>query len=1014
MLANSSMDKTPFFFVTGGTVAPQSPSYVPRLADAELANAIVAGEYCYVLNSRQMGKSSLSVRAMEALTELGIRVAFIDLTKFGGRNVGVEQWYIGLVSEIGRVTGQAEQMLDYWDRHTKFGPMQRFFGALREVCLKESPVPLCLMVDEVDATLSLSFSADEFFAGIRECFNRRAQDPEFKRLTFCLIGVASPSDLIQNAQTTPFNVGRRIELRDFTFQEAQRLQEGLGPNGLLRLRRIFHWTNGHPYLTQAVCDEASKHPKETVDHIVRRLFLTVKARDTDINLGDVLMRLLNGPKAGVSIEEPRAEVLDLCSRIRYGRGSVKDDEFDPMTTHIKLCGLVSVIEGRLRVRNRIYRRTYNKRWIRNNLPDAEARRQKRAGRRSAILATVISCSVLGTGFWLNNKYRLEQNLFEPRPWFLSDIVGERLFLDVYDGTKGIYARHGGKAWIFDMVSGKALVELKGHTEDVYTAGFSKDGRRVVTAAHDGTARVWDVRTGTPLAVIHDFPAGKSISNVQFIWSMLRSRNEPYELKLSDDGFYVIDEGRSLTPRIWSTASGKLVFRSSFLDGSRIAAQQGRRVAVQGSGDFAPVKVYDLLDGHKDLDISFDEARSSYDEIFATFSPKGDLLVIARGPIVMLWDCEGKALRASWRTPRVRLDAVVISDDDSKILAKYGQRIEVRSAGTGRLLRTIDFPAPSPFVFGFDPDGTPVASWRGVKIRLFDKWEQHGLPIATAPSSIAEHTTADANQDPGARPAWSFDKAGSQSQTVKLDWDLMNDLGPSSSLNWMIAPIAGGRQIDFRWTLDDLADALPRFEKTKEIIKTTAEEDMGYPVALSLASRARKGGVAATTLYRQHCAELVIHLETLKDPKDRSPQMVALACVILPDGLQDFEPLLEAYRDAVDGIPQGHARRCMEGMLLYRMGRYEEALEKLALHYQTGPALWAVNQNFLAMCEQRLGHTVTAKKSYEKLKSLVALMHVRPDTVGMDENQRDGTDQYLMLEAEMLSVEADKLINGVHR
>ena len=66
--------------------------------------------------------------------------------------------------------------------------------------LPQRPGRVVIFVDEIDAVRSLRFSADEFFAGIRECYNRRSEDPEFQRLTFCLLGVATPSDLIQDAR----------------------------------------------------------------------------------------------------------------------------------------------------------------------------------------------------------------------------------------------------------------------------------------------------------------------------------------------------------------------------------------------------------------------------------------------------------------------------------------------------------------------------------------------------------------------------------------------------------------------------------------------------------------------------------------------------------------------------------------------------------------------------------------------------------------------------------------------
>jgi hypothetical protein len=90
----------------------------------------------------------------------------------------------------------------------------------------ELPSRLLIFVDEIDVVRTLPFSTDEFFAGIRECYNRRPKDPEFERLTFCLLGVAIPSDLIRNTRLAPFNIGRRTELTDFTEAQAAPLALG--------------------------------------------------------------------------------------------------------------------------------------------------------------------------------------------------------------------------------------------------------------------------------------------------------------------------------------------------------------------------------------------------------------------------------------------------------------------------------------------------------------------------------------------------------------------------------------------------------------------------------------------------------------------------------------------------------------------------------------------------------------------------------------------------------------------
>src|SRR5947199_9787424 len=98
-------DSSTPFYITGGTLPPDAGSYVERQADRDLLSALVAGEYCYVLNSRQMGKSSLSVRTIGKLQEAGVRTAFIDLTRIGAQNLTAEQWSAGLLADMGRTLG---------------------------------------------------------------------------------------------------------------------------------------------------------------------------------------------------------------------------------------------------------------------------------------------------------------------------------------------------------------------------------------------------------------------------------------------------------------------------------------------------------------------------------------------------------------------------------------------------------------------------------------------------------------------------------------------------------------------------------------------------------------------------------------------------------------------------------------------------------------------------------------------------------------------------------------------
>jgi len=360
------------FQFTGGLL--ERSIYVERAADRSLPESLFAGEYCHILAPRQIGKTSLCFRAARELQRRGVRCALVDVTAAGTPS-SAEEWYFGLVDEIARRL-KLPDPLDAWLKRAGVAPAQRFRDFLRGL-VEDDPngPPLVVFLDEIEMVRLAPVDVDDFLLILRSFHEERGQSPALGRLTFCLIGVTTPNDLIKNKSVTPFNVSKPIRVDDFTRAECDALGPGLAALDVSTsdlLDAVYAWTDGHPYMTMRACFELARRKKVVrgseqagVDALVREMFLDRPLEDTNLNYA---ARRFEDPK----FERDGARLADKIQLYRtvLGKKDPPAHNESAVQMELRICGMVKDVEvapGKrvLRPRNRIYEQALDLEWLRS-------------------------------------------------------------------------------------------------------------------------------------------------------------------------------------------------------------------------------------------------------------------------------------------------------------------------------------------------------------------------------------------------------------------------------------------------------------------------------------------------------------------------------------------------------------------------------------------------------------------------------------------------------------------------
>ncbi|BCQ29993.1 TIR domain-containing protein (plasmid) [Caballeronia sp. NK8] len=365
-----------------------------------------------------------------------------------------------------------------------------------------------------------------------------------------------------------------------------------------------------------------------------------------------------------------------------------------------------------------------------------------------------------------------------------------------DGKRVVTASGDKTARVWNADTGKPVGEPMEHGNLVLSASFSPDGKRVVTASGDKTARVWDADTGKPV--------GEPMTHGDLVLSAT----------FSPDGKRVVTASWDKTARVWYADTGKplgtpmthysvVTFASFSPDGKRVVTASGDKTA----------RVWDA-----DTGWPLGEHMTHGDTVgFAGFSPDGKRVVTASGDkTARVWDADtGKPLGAPMTHGSGVTSASFSADGKRVVTASWDKTARVWDTDTGD-------PVGEPMTHGdavssakFSPDGKRVVTASGDKTaRVWDA--DTGRPLG-APMTHGDTVSSASFSPDGKRVV-----TASADKTARV-WDADTDkpLG---------APMTHGDWIpSARFSADGKRVVTASWDKTARVWDADTGKPLGAPM-----------------------------------------------------------------------------------------------------------------------------------------------------------------------------------------